>query len=302
VTHASFFCCARAINLEIFGVGASIVWIKQIGDGGSMSVGRSETGKGTITLRREGRVARLGISSPAKRNAISLSMWEAFRGHLRDIAGDPGLAVVLVEGAGTESFASGADISELEACLGSEPKGRVYMEAVEAASEAISSCELPVVAAIRGYCIGAGLEVAMACDIRFATRDSLFSAAPAKMGANYSYSSTLRLVRLVGPARAKDILYSGRRLAATEAAEIGLVNVVAGRDRFDTELHEYIETLLANSQYSIRVAKRTLDEVARGVVLESETVRSLRARGFSHPDLREGVSAFRERRRPIFSK
>lgn len=257
---------------------------------------------GAIDLMLDGRVARIIINSPEKRNALSLAMWEAIPCLVSQININPELAVVVVQGAGNEAFAAGANISELESCLGSREMGLAYIDAVESAERSLASCPLPVIALIKGYCIGAGLEIAMACDLRMATDDSIFSAPPAKLGANYSHNSTRRLVELVGVGKAKDMLFSGRRLDAAEAHKIGLADFVYSREEIDDKVNSYIQSLLSNSQYSIGVAKQTIEEIRDGAVAESDHIRSLRSRGFLHADFREGISAFRERRKPNYLK
>jgi enoyl-CoA hydratase/carnithine racemase len=176
------------------------------------------------------------------------------------------------------------------------------MDAVENAENALVSCGLPVVAAIKGFCIGAGLEIAMACDLRIATDDSIFAAPPARLGANYGHSSTRRLVELVGVAKAKDMLFTGRRLDAAEAHRNGLVEYVTSREMFDSDVEKYVQTLVTNSQYSIQVAKLTIEEIRDGANAESPRVRSFRRAGFLHDDFREGIAAFRESRKPSFQR
>jgi enoyl-CoA hydratase/carnithine racemase len=256
--------------------------------------------QGSIDLAWSDSVARIVINRPAKRNALSLAMWRTIPHVVTEINACPRASVVVVEGAGAEAFAAGADIGELEACMGSEERGAAYIEAVEQAEHAIASLGIPVVAVIRGFCIGAGLEIAMACDVRIATYDSIFAAPPAKLGANYSYASTRKLVELVGVAKAKDMLFTGRSLEATEAVRDGLVNDIASRNSIDEKVAQYVKCLLMNSPYSIKVAKMTVEEIRRGILTESARVRWFRVAGFLHDDFREGVTAFRERRKPSY--
>jgi enoyl-CoA hydratase len=255
---------------------------------------------GSIDLNWSQSVARIVINWPEKRNAISFAMWQSIPKLVSEINSNPQASVVVIQGAGNEAFAAGADITELESCLGSLKKGQAYMDAVETAERALASCCIPVIALIKGYCIGAGLEIAMACDLRMATDDSVFAAPPAKLGANYSFESTRRLVELIGLAKAKDLLFTGRRLDAGEAWRIGLADYVASREMIDTEVDGYVQTLISNSQYSIRVAKVIIEEIRKGAIVESERIRSYRSAGFLHADIREGVAAFRQRRKPAF--
>jgi enoyl-CoA hydratase/carnithine racemase len=258
--------------------------------------------QGSVDLIWSEPVARIVMNCPQKRNALSLCMWKAIPHLIAEISANPRVSVVVVQGAGTEAFAAGANIVELEDCLGSAEKGAAYMDAVENAENSLLSCGLPVIAAIAGFCIGAGLEIAMACDLRIATDDSTFAAPTAKLGANYGHSSTRRLVELVGVAKAKDMLFTGRHIGAAEACRNGLVDYVTSREMFDNEVDGYVQTLLSNSLYSIQVAKLTIEDVRDGGVSESPRVRSFRKAGFLHDDFREGISAFRERRKPSFQR
>jgi enoyl-CoA hydratase len=255
-----------------------------------------------IDLSWSGSIARITINRPEKHNALSLLMWKAIPQCFATIRRCKRANLVIIQGAGKDAFAAGADIGELEACVGSEDLGRAYMLAVDEAESAIASCRLPTIALIKGFCIGAGLEIAMACDLRFATDDSIFAAPPAKLGANYSQPSTRRLVELVGTSKAKDMLFTGQRITSSDALRFGLVDRVVGRTTIDEELNAYVDALAVNSQYSIQVAKLTIDEVCKGSTGESELVSRLRRGGFMHADMREGLAAFRQGRKPQYGR
>jgi enoyl-CoA hydratase/carnithine racemase len=259
-----------------------------------------DAGPGSIDLAIEEHLARIRINWPNKRNALRFAMLSEIPRVMEVVQHDPSVSVVVITGTGERAFAAGADIRELEACLGSPEKASAYLAAGEAAMEAIVSCPLPVIAAIRGYCIGAGLEIAMACDFRLATSLSVFGAPPAKLGANYSFGSTKRLVDLVGPGVARKILFTGAQLSADEALSTGLIDY-RGID-IDSELNRIVDVIHANSPYSISVAKRTLNEIANGAVTESDAIKTLRLRGFANSDLREGIAAFLEKRPPRFRR
>jgi enoyl-CoA hydratase len=255
---------------------------------------------GSIDLSWRKSIAQIEINRPLKRNALSLVMWEALSRCFSEISRAEHVTAVILRGAGEEAFAAGADILELESCVGSSELGERYMDVVERAESAIAECAAPTIAMIKGYCIGAGLEIAMACDLRIATEDSKFAAPPAKLGANYSHSSTRRLVELVRPSGAKDLLFTGRRVGAPEALRLGLIDKMVSRETIAGFVEDYVRTLAANSRYSIGVAKRTVEEVRDGATTESDHVRRLRSAGFSHPDMREGLAAFREGRKPQY--
>lgn len=256
---------------------------------------------GSIDLVVEGEVARVVINRPSMRNALSLSMWRAIPDVLRRVRADAAVQLVVVQGQGNEAFSAGADIGELEALIGSRTAGLDYIDAIHGAEDALGMFELPTVACIRGFCVGGGLELAMACDLRFATDDSRFMAPPARLGIAYSVSSARRLCTLVGESRAKDLLFSAREIDAGEALKIGLVNQILSPERFVDEFKSRIKKILSNSQRSIRNAKLIFDAIRGGAIVDPPEVRALRVNGFGEADFAEGVDAFRSRRRPNFT-
>lgn len=264
-------------------------------------MGSMISGDGSIDVVVEGEVARIVINRPSMRNALSLSMWRAIPDVLRQIHANPAVQLVVVEGQGDEAFSAGADIGELAALIGSRSAGLDYMDAIHGAEDALGMFKLPTVACIRGFCVGGGLELAMACDLRFATDDSRFMAPPARLGITYSLSSTRRLCLLVGESRAKDLLFSGREIDAGEALRVGLVNQFFPRESFDEGFSSCVARILRNSQRSIRNAKLIFDAVRGGAEVDPPEVRELRVSGFSEADFAEGVEAFRSQRRANFT-
>jgi len=255
---------------------------------------------GRITIENDGPVARLVIDRVSKRNALSLAMWNAIPVALRKIQADATTQAIVVEGSGVEAFAAGADIEELETLVENRQAGLATIDAIHAAEAALSSMDRPTVALVRGACIGGGLELAMACDIRLATSDSRFMAPPARLGIAYSVSSTRRLVELVGEGRAIEMLFAPKELSAEEALRSGLVTAVFDRAQFEEASQRYIDQLLRSSLFSIKSAKAIMGAVRRGHLEDPAEIRELRVQGFAGPDFAEGVAAFRTRRRPAF--
>lgn len=255
---------------------------------------------GRITIKSDGPVARLVIDRASKRNALSLAMWNAIPEALRKIQADGTTQAIVVEGGGIEAFAAGADIEELETLIESREAGLATIDAIHAAEAALSNMDRPTIALVRGACIGGGLELAMACDIRLATSDSRFMAPPAKLGIAYSVSSTRRLVELVGEGRAIEMLFTPKELTAEEALRLGLVTAVFDRDQFEEASRRYIDQLLKGSLFSIKSAKAVMSAVRRGHLEDPPEILELRVKGFAGPDFAEGVAAFRARRRPAF--
>jgi enoyl-CoA hydratase/carnithine racemase len=172
---------------------------------------------------------------------------------------------------------------------------------MQAALSALAALDRPTIAAIEGSAIGGGLAVALCCDLRFAADDAILAAPPAKLGLVYGPVETSRLVALIGPARAKDLLFSGRRVAPTEALAIGLVDRVLPAAALHASVEDYAAELARLSQRSIRGAKRIVDALAAGVALDSPALRAEVEDAALGEDFREGRAAFAAKRAPRFS-
>ncbi|MFJ7188741.1 enoyl-CoA hydratase/isomerase family protein [Streptomyces bacillaris] len=236
----------------------------------------------------DGGVATVVISHPAKRNAMTAAMWRSLPELLERLAADPAVRVLVLTGAG-DTFCAGADISTLR-----ESAGEAQALAV-AAEEALAAFPRPTLAAVRGFCVGGGSQLAAACDLRFAQEGALFGVTPAKLGIVYASSSTRRLVSLVGPATAKHLLFSGELIDTERALRTGLVDeVLPDRAGLDRRVAAYAGVLASRSQLTQASAK----EFAAGR-RDRDTYWTAEAR--SSGDTAEGVAAFLERREPKFT-
>ncbi|MGW5733716.1 MULTISPECIES: enoyl-CoA hydratase/isomerase family protein [Streptomyces] len=232
-------------------------------------------------------VATVVIDHPAKRNAMTAGMWRQVPPLLAALAADPAVRTVVLTGEGA-TFCAGADISSLR-----ESPGEAQDLAVRA-EEALAAFPKPTLAAVRGYCVGGGSQLAAACDLRFADEGALFGITPAKLGIVYPSSSTRRLVSLVGPATAKYLLFSGELIDAGRALRTGLVDEVLPADALDKRVAEFTAVLASRSQLTQAAAK----EFAAGVLdRDAHWGEQARAGG----DTAEGVAAFLERRTPRFT-
>lgn len=240
-------------------------------------------------------VATLLIDRPARRNAMSRAMWRALPGLLAEAAADPRVAVLVLAGAGGH-FCAGADIAEFEACYRDAAAIAATNAAIRDGVEALAAFPKPVVAAIRGACVGGGVALALACDIRFAAADARFAVTPARLGLIYSHGDTLRLTRAVGAAWAKDMLLSARQVAAEEAGRIGLVERVVAAEALDAAVAAYAAGLAALSRPALRDIKRMVNAIAAGALTETAELAALFAAGFAGEDFREGQAAFIEKR------
>jgi enoyl-CoA hydratase/carnithine racemase len=253
-----------------------------------------------IQLSYQDGIARLTINRPEKQNALSLAMWRAIPPALDEIAARNDVEAIVVEGAGGNAFAAGADLFDLEAAITDRAAGLAFMDAIHAAEDALARMERPTVALIRGLCFGGGLELAMACDVRLATDDARFMAPPARLGIAYSLSSTRRLMALVGESRATDMLFAPREIPAALALQWGLVTEVYDRAQFGAEAETYLRRLLRSSLFSIKSTKAIMQAVREGNLADTPAIRELRLQGFTAPDFSEGINAFREHRRAAF--
>ncbi len=232
-------------------------------------------------------VATVVISNPAKRNAMTAAMWRALPPLLGQLAADTAVRALVLTGEGA-TFCAGADISSLR-----EP-GESPQALAVAAEEALAAFPKPTVAAVRGYCVGGGCQLAAACDLRFAETDALFGVTPAKLGIVYPSSSTRRLVSLVGPSAAKYLLFSGELTDAARALRTGLVDEVLPAGELGKRVAEFTRIVASRSQLTQAAAK----EFATG---RTDRDAHWQEQAQSGGDTAEGVAAFLERRAPRFT-
>lgn len=254
---------------------------------------------GQVRLSVDGRTATLTIDRPDARNALDLNMWRAIPPLVAEVEAAREVVALVIRGAGNEAFAAGADIADLHAALDDPAAAREYIDAISSAESSIAHCRRVTIARIGGYCIGGGLEIAMACDLRFACETSVFATPPTSLGVAYSVNSTRRLVELVGIGAARDLLFTARRVDAKTAHSFGLVDRVIPEAELDEAVADYCSQLTQQSQYAIRLTKLIIAQ-ALNRPLETPALEQLRVDSFSGTDLREGIAAFDARRRPNF--
>jgi len=258
-----------------------------------------ESGTARILARKEGGAGWLTFNNPERRNAVSVDMWEAIPRVLAAFQADPEVRVIVLTGAGDKAFVSGADISQFERERGTEDAVRRYEQIGDAAQRALLEAEKPVIAMIRGYCIGGGLNVANSCDLRIASDDSRFAIPAGKMGLGYRASSMKLLVDAVGPAYAREIMLTARQFSAAEAKEMGLVHKVTSRETLEATVREYCDMIAANAPLTLRAAKKIIREVSRASHDEAACQALVKA-CMESEDYKEGRKAFMEKRKPVF--
>lgn len=264
-----------------------------------MYEGRKELGCGVPGLRAalggDG-IGVLTLDRPAKRNALTSAMWAALPGLLEQLAAEPGLRVLLLTGAG-EGFSAGADIAELREVYADPDTADAYHAANVRAEEALAAFPRPTLAVVRGACVGGGCQLAVACDLRFAEPGARLGITPAKLGIVYPAVPTARLTRLLGPARAKYLLFSGELLTAAQALEFGLVEVVA--EDVEQRALEFARTLAGRSPQTQGAVKDVVAAVVEGRDPQAAAAPWERA-SRTAPDVPEGLAAFLQRRPPNF--
>jgi enoyl-CoA hydratase/carnithine racemase len=255
-----------------------------------------------VLSRKEGGVGYVVFNNPERHNAMSLDMWAETGRIMDEFKNDDALRVVVLTGAGTKAFVSGADISRFGAERSNEEAVAHYNETVEKASLALYSYPKPTIAMIRGYCIGGGLGLAMCCDLRICSDNSKFAVPAAKLGLGYGYNGLRRLIDVVGPSFAKEIFYTARQFNTEEARMMGLVNRVVPEAELESYVKGYADTMAANAPLTIKAVKFTVNEA-----MKDETKRNLKRSAelvdacFASKDFIEGRTAFMEKRKPAFT-
>ncbi len=260
----------------------------------------SDADTGGLSLSVAKGVATILFDRWAARNAMLLSTWGALADAVAAADGDPAVGVIVLRGAGGH-FGSGNDIAEFAAHRGDRAGAEAYGWAMARAMAGIEQAAKPVIAAIEGSCFGASVAVALAADLRLASRDAVLAITPAKLGALYLRSDHHRLVAAVGQGQARRMIYTACALTAEQAAAIGLVEQCASAGRFEDELGVLTAAILAGSVHTLRHSKRLLCAVGAGIA-PAETAESigLFADAMQGPDFAEGVAAFLSKRAPRF--
>jgi len=254
-----------------------------------------------ILVERDGAVATVVFNRPRKRNSISLAMWTEIARVTNALAADDEVRAIVYRGAGTQAFASGADISEFEENRKDTATALHYGAQTEAAWTAIRACPKPTVAMIFGYCMGGAMAVAMACDLRFAAEGSRFGIPAARLSIIYGADAVGQLVDLVGPAYAKDILFSARTVGDREALAIGFIQRLVPAEELVATTMEYLRRVADNAPLTIRGAKLAVEARLESFPPASrQRLRELALHAFESQDYKEGTRAFLEKRAPRF--
>jgi enoyl-CoA hydratase len=246
-------------------------------------------------------VGVITFNNPEKRNAMSLDMWEGLGEALIELRDDPNVRVVVLTGAGDKAFVSGADISQFEKTRHNAEASEEYSRKSSAQRALLADFPKPVIACIRGFCLGGGMQVAMSADIRIASDNSQFGIPAAKLGIAYGYDGLKHLVSLVGPSWARLIMYTGMRIDSAEALRIGLVDRVVPDAELWNATTEIARTISGNAPLAIKAAKITIAQVLKDPdKRDMDAIKAIGTACMDSEDFREGRQAFMAKRKPQF--
>lgn len=255
-----------------------------------------------LVVEKRGAVGWVIFDQPAKRNAINGAMWRGIPKAVAQFEADPEVRCVAFRGAGTEAFAAGADISEFEQIRAQQSEVAEYDGLLDQVLHAIQDSRKPSVAMIYGFCMGGGLEVALACDLRYCGESAQFGIPAAKLGLAYNVEGHKRLLETVGHARAREIMYLGRRYTAHEALAMGLVHKMLDDTQLESYVSGVLKTLCENAPLSIANSKTIIEEYVKSSgTPDAALMEAAMARCAKSADYEEGRRAFMEKRKPVFT-
>ncbi|MGI9411605.1 MAG: enoyl-CoA hydratase [Hyphomicrobiaceae bacterium] len=250
---------------------------------------------------KDGGVGHITFNNPAKRNAVSLDMWVRFGELLEEYEADPELRALVISGAGGKAFVSGADISKFESERATKEAVAQYGATSAKSYDRLLNFPKPTIAKINGYCIGGGMNLAVACDLRFCEEGARFAIPAAKLGLGYGYYGVARLSRLIGISRAMEMFYTARQFPAQEAYEMGLINKVVSAGELDDVVAEATQRICENAPLTIAAIKASAIEIGKSPNQPDHAKLDAMVQAcFESEDYIEGRRAFMEKRKPTF--
>jgi enoyl-CoA hydratase len=261
-----------------------------------------------LIYRKEKEIVFIEINRPEKKNAINFESWKSFDSYFDDLISSQGIRALVITGHPADIFSAGVDVTPtdtfisdmLQALQNQDNKklveGFAYIQSV---LTKLARLTFPTIAAINGICYSGAAELALACDLRVAREDVVVCFQEARLGLIPDLGGTVRLAKLVGPGRAKDLIFSGRKIDAKEAKQLGLVNHVFPKENFRSRVTEYVENITANAPMALRVVKEIIDSTIsmdedQALAFEREKAASNVLSG----QCIEGITAFLEKRSP----
>ncbi|MEM8958697.1 MAG: enoyl-CoA hydratase [Pseudomonadota bacterium] len=258
------------------------------------------TPEARVIAEADGAVGRITFDNQTRRNAMTLAMWQGLWDAVEQFAADPAIRVIVLTGAGDKAFVAGADISEFEALRATKEGVARYNSIHEGADLALYHCPKPTIAMIRGSCVGGGMGIALACDLRVAAENARFGITAARLGLGYDATGIRKLVNTVGPEAAAEILYTGSIFDAEDARAMGILRHVVPvedlapvTDGIAGRIAEAAPLTVRASKAAIRAAQRRDDGADAEVDILVKAC-------FDSADYQEGRRAFLEKRKPAF--
>jgi len=254
-----------------------------------------------MIARKEGMIGRIIFNNPERHNAVSLEMWQSVSSMMTEFVQDDEVRVIVLSGAGGKAFVSGADISKFESERATHEAVLTYNAKTAEVYSAIHQSSKPTIALIQGHCIGGGLGLAVACDLRFCTERSKFGLPAAKLGLGYPYAGLKRLSDIVGPGYAKEITYGGAIYDSAAAKDMRLVNRILPDDELEKFTLDYAQTIADNAPLTVKAMKNIYNNVYREPDdRDLESCQAMVDQCFASEDYIEGRKAFMEKRKPEF--
>jgi enoyl-CoA hydratase len=257
--------------------------------------------EGRVTIERRGAVGWVVLDQPAKRNAMNGAMWRAIPKAMAELDADADVRCVAFRGAGSEAFSAGADISEFDKTRAQGSAVVEYDGLLDQVLHSIQDSRKPSVAMVFGFCMGGGLEIALACDLRYCGSGAQFAIPAARLGLAYNVEGHKRLLETVGHARAREIMFLGKRYPAAEALAMGLVNEVVEDGKLEAHVEQVLKLLSENAPLAIANSKTIIEEYVKSAGSpDGAKMEAAMARCAASEDYAEGRRAFMEKRKPVF--
>ncbi|MBM3223896.1 MAG: enoyl-CoA hydratase [Candidatus Tectomicrobia bacterium] len=255
-----------------------------------------------LVMEKDGPIGWIIFNQPEKRNAVSQEMWQLMPEYVQELAADDAIRVVILRGAGDRAFVAGADISQFKDRRRNAADEAEYSKISARGQESLSQFTKPLLAMIHGYCVGGGVGIAIACDMRIAADDARFGIPAARLGLGYHYNGMEKLMKLIGPAYTKEIFFTARTdFSAQDALRMGLINQIVPKAELESFTRDYALTMARNAPLTLRSAKANVDQLLRAPEQRDlAMLERMITDCFNSQDYQEGVKAFSEKRRPQF--
>ncbi len=257
-----------------------------------------ENSQNSVLIEQKGKVGIITINRPEVRNALNYQTWKHLVSAFEKLEADPNIRVIVVTGAGDKAFVAGADLNALK----ERSAVQTFYGELPAALAKVEKCKKPMIAAINGFALGGGLELALACDIRIASTNAKFGQTEINVGIIPGYGGTQRLPRLVGVSLAKEMIFTGKVISSAEAEKIGLVNKVVEQSELMNEVMTLANDIAEKSPLIIQIAKQAINY---GLDCNMQTALQLELLSqslvFATLDHTEGIMSFLEKRKPEFT-